>query len=206
MTGRISLVGVQPPELPTDPMGPQLAAVPISGPVPGPPVPVSGMPVPPVTGKQPTRRLRLWLAMATGILALLCVGAVGVLVSLYDGATKIDRSAPDTVTDSFLIAYLVNRDDAQAQLFSCKAPNFAEIAALRDEIVKREKDFGVRVSVSWGALVRAQAGKDREQVGVDLTITGSTNAQVNSSHDESWTFLVVSDDGSWRVCGASKVA
>ncbi|MDT5031284.1 MAG: hypothetical protein QOC94_1455, partial [Actinoplanes sp.] len=75
-------------------------------------VPVAGGPAPTVVGGKPrNRRLRLWLAMGLGIVVLLCLGGVGVAISLYDGATKIQRSEPDAVADSFLRAYLVNRDD-----------------------------------------------------------------------------------------------
>nr|BFE67311.1 hypothetical protein GCM10020092_006120 [Actinoplanes digitatis] len=56
-----------------------------------------------------------------GILALLCLGGVGVFISFYDEATKIERSKPDAVADQFLRAYLVNRDDKEVSLFTCKA-------------------------------------------------------------------------------------
>jgi hypothetical protein len=142
--------------------------------------------------------------MTAGILLLLCLGGVGVVVALYDGATKIDRSAPDTVADSFLIAYLVNRDDKQAALFTCDQPDLTEVAALRAEIVDREKTRNVSVSVSWGALLRAPAGAGQEDVTTKLTISGSSDGRTLSSRDEEWRLRVVDDDGSWRVCEATK--
>jgi len=137
-------------------------------------------------------------------MALLCLGGVGVFVSVYDKATKIDRSEPDVVTDSFLLAYLVNRDDKSAQLFTCKNPNLAEISALRDQIVAREKQFNVKVSVSWGALTRQAVAAGQEDVSTQLTISGSANGQLNSSRNEDWRFHVVDEGGSWRLCSGTK--
>ena len=144
--------------------------------------------------------------MIAGVVALLCLGGVGVVVSLYDDATKIDRSEPDVVTDSFLIAYLVNRDDKAAQLFTCKNPDLAGISALRDQLVAREKQFNVKVSVSWGALTRQTVSTGQEDVSTQLTISGSANGQMSSSRNEDWLFRVVDEGSSWRVCGASKTS
>jgi hypothetical protein len=199
---------VQPQEPTTGPVPPQpgvfVPAQALGGP-PGAVPPAAGTGVGPV-GKRPNQRKRLWIAMVGGIMVLLCLGGVGVAVSLYDEATKIDRTQPDTVTDSFLIAYLVNRDDKQARLFTCDAPNLANIGALREQLVAREKDFDVKVSVSWGALDRAAAGKGQEDVTTQLTISGSSGGQLGSSRNEDWRFRVVDDGGNWRVCDASKIS
>ncbi len=161
--------------------------------------------VPPVR-KPPARRSRLILATVGGIMALLCLGGVGVFVSIYDNATKIDRSEPDVVTDSFLLAYLVNRDDKSAQLFTCKNPQLAEIGALRDQIVAREKQFNVKVSVSWGALTRQAVTAKQEDVTTQLTISGSANGELGSSRNEDWRFRVIEEGGGWRLCSGAKIA
>ena len=208
MTGRITLVAVQPPERPTGPMGPQPGAAPVSGAVPGPHVPVSGVPVPasPVIEKQPNRRLRLWLAMMAGIVALLCLGGVGVFVSLYDSATEIKRTAPDAVVDSFLRSYLVDRDDTEAALYTCKSGlDLAAVAALRTELVNREKEFDVKVNVSWSSLMVSGGVEDKRSVATDLIISGTKNGDTLSRRTESWAFGVVDEDG-WRVCSTSKVS
>ena len=159
-----------------------------------------------MAGKQPNRRLRLWLAMGAGILALLCLGGVGVVVSLYDGATEIKRTAPDAVADSFLRAYLVDRDDKQVALFTCKSgADLAAISALRTELVDREKEFDVKVSVSWSSLTVSETDENKRSVGTDLIIAGNMNGEATSRHTESWTFDLVDDDG-WRVCGAAKTS
>ena len=191
--GGTSVVCVQPQE-------PTAGPVPMAG-VPGPGVPVGGTGVP---QKPRNRRTRLILVMIAGIVGLLCLGGVGVAISVYDDATKIDRSDPDTVADSFLIAYLVNRDDKAAQLFTCESADLTNLNALREQLVAREKKFNVKVSVSWGALARAAVGPGQEDVSTELTISGSTNGQVSSSRNEEWRFRVVDSGGSWRVCNASK--
>ena len=143
--------------------------------------------------------------MAAGIVALLCLGGIGVAVSLYDDATEIKRDAPDAVVDSFLRAYLVDRDDKQAELFMCEAqPKLAAISALRDENVKREKDFGVSVGVIWSSLLVSGSGSQR-LVTTDLTIAGRRDGQTQSRRTETWSFNLVDNEG-WRVCGAKKEA
>jgi hypothetical protein len=205
---------VQPPENPPGPTGPPPAAAPV--PAPGstavpepqePPAPVSGAveaPAPPVTGKQPNRRLRLWLAMGAGIIALLCLGGVGVVVSLYDSATGIKRTSPDAVVDGFLRAYLVDRDDKDAALYECTSgPDLTSLAALRNELVNRERQFAVKVNVSWSTLTVSGTEEGRRTVTTDLIISGAKNGQTLSRRTEAWTFGLVDEDG-WRVCSAAK--
>jgi hypothetical protein len=144
--------------------------------------------------------------MGLGIVALLCLGGVGVFVSLYDSATAVKRSAPDAVADSFLRAYLVNRDDKEVALYSCKSGgDFAAIAALRTELVNREHNFGVKVVVSWGGLAVSGSGEDRRTVGTDLIISGTRNGETQSRRTEPWQLGLVQDDG-WRVCSARKAS
>jgi hypothetical protein len=144
--------------------------------------------------------------MGLGIAALLCLGGVGVFVSLYDSATRIKRSAPDAVADSFLRAYLVNRDDKEVTLYTCKSGgDFAAIAALRTELINREHDFNVKVVVSWSSLAVSGSGEDRRTVGTNLIISGTKNGETQSRRTESWRLGLVQDDG-WRVCSAQKAS
>ncbi|MGX6603874.1 hypothetical protein ACWKSP_17265 [Micromonosporaceae bacterium Da 78-11] len=157
-------------------------------------------------GKQRNRRLRLWLAIAAGVMTLLCLGGVGIAVSLYDDATKIDRASPDQVTSSFLRAYLVNRSDQEAGLFICKSgAQLDAIAALRSEMVDREKKFGTTVTASWESLKVTKSSETESSVAVDLVIIGSSKGAQVSSHSESWDFGL-GDSGGWRVCNATKLS
>jgi hypothetical protein len=174
-----NLVRVQPPNQPAQP------AVPPQGPA-------------PAVAKPRNRRLRLFLAMGAGILALLCLGGVGVFVSLYDEATKIERSEPDAVVDNFLGAYLVNRNDEEADLYMCRSGgDFSQISAYRSDIADREKSYSVGIRVTWTGLTVSTQG-ERGTVSTDLTRT-TTNQSGRDS--QSWEFTIVDDDG-WRVCGA----
>lgn len=139
-------------------------------------------------------------------MALLCLGGAGVFVSLYDNATKINRSAPDAAVDDFLRAYLVDRDDKEASLFECKSGGtFTEIASLRTEMVTREKNFDVKVSVSWGPLPVTAVDQTHKSVAASLTISGASNGDTISRRTDQWTFGVVDEDG-WRVCTAAKAS
>ncbi|WP_433827588.1 hypothetical protein ACQP2E_37010 [Actinoplanes sp. CA-015351] len=156
------------------------------------------------SGRLRSRRARLLLALTAGVLGLLCLGGAGIFFVLYDDATEIDRTAPDTVTDSFLLAFLVNRDDQQVRLYTCDNPDLASITRLRDEMIQREQKFGVTVSASWGALVRTSIGAGQEDVGTQLTISSASGGKLNSSRSEEWIFRATETNGAWRVCGATK--
>ena len=144
--------------------------------------------------------------MAAGIVALLCLGGVGVFISFYDDATKIERTSPDAVVDQFLRAYLVNRDDQEAALFTCKdGLDLAGISALRTQLIQREKDFNVKVNVSWRSLTVSGTEEGRRTLTADLVIAGSSGGTALSSRTETWSFTLVDADG-WRVCSAAKVS
>jgi hypothetical protein len=140
------------------------------------------------------------------MLALLCLGGVGIVFVLYDQATRPDRSAPDVVVDNYLRAYLVERNDIQASLYACpETGGLGPLAALREEAIQREREFNVMVRVSWGALTRQQAKAGEELVRADLTIMGVANGQPRSKRIESWEFTVADNDG-WRVCAARRLS
>jgi hypothetical protein len=165
--------------------------------VPGPP----SLPVAPGKAGEPKRRrLRLWLAMGLGLMVLLCLGGVGVFVSLYDGATQIKRSAPDAVVDNFLRAYLVNRDDKEAALFRCKSGgNFAQLEAFRSDIVNREKQYTIGIRVDWTSLtVSSEGGQTTVRTDIRRAITDGSERT-----SDGWIFKMRDEDG-WRVCGATE--
>ena len=147
-------------------------------------------------------RARLWVALAGGIVALLCLGGAGVVALLYNDSTKIERSAPDAVVDNFLRAYLVNRDDQRASLYQCKTGgDFAAIAAYRNDIESREKQFSVGIRVTWSTFTVSTSGSQ----GTVTTDLIKTLADQSGRQSNSWTFKVVDQDG-WRVCGASALS
>jgi hypothetical protein len=158
-----------------------------------------------VKGAPKRHRARLWVALIGGVVALLCLGGAGVVALLYNNATKIDRAAPDQVTSSFLRAYLLDRDDKEASLYTCKQPQLGGVAALRSEMVTREKNFGTSVSANWESLRITDVTQKAKSAAVELAISGFKNGQQVSSHNESWTFGLVDESG-WRVCSATKIS
>jgi hypothetical protein len=203
--------GVQPPEPVNGPVAQPSPAVPgqavpptvgAAGVPPGPlPGALPGAPPPALARRPRNRRARLWIALGAGILALLCLGGVGVFISVYDEATEIKRSAPDAVVDSFLGAYLVNRDDQDAALYTCESSaDLAPLTAYRATMTGIEKDKSVGIRVSWSSLVVAGSGSTRT-VTTDLTQTATDGARL----EQTWSFGLVDQDG-WRVCSAAPVA
>ncbi len=154
--------------------------------------------------KRRNRRLRLWLALGAGVLSLLCLGGAGIAVLLYDEETKVERAEPDQVTSSFLRAYLGNRNDEETALYTCSSgARLDQLAALRAEIINREKRFGSSVSVVWESLIVGPVSGNATSVSVDLVIAGSKNGAQTSSRTEPWSFELTDQNG-WRVCGATK--
>jgi hypothetical protein len=140
--------------------------------------------------------------MGAGIMALLCLGGVGVFISFYDEATKIERTAPDAVVDQFLRAYLVNKDDKEAALFTCKnGLDLSEIEAFRTDVQSRESRFSIGIEVVWEGLTVSTSGS-RGTVAVDLT---RSIADDSEEVTKPWQFSVVDEDG-WRVCSATEIA
>lgn len=139
--------------------------------------------------------------MGAGILALLCLGGVGVFISFYDEATKIERSKPDAVADQFLRAYLVNRDDKEVSLFTCKAgPELSELNAFRTDIESREDRFTIAIRVDWTSLkITNEGGSTMVTTDVRRMIADGSERTTDT-----WQLAMVDEDG-WRVCGATQL-
>ena len=151
--------------------------------------------------KPRNRRLRLWLALGAGILSLLCLGGIGIAVLVYDDETKIERTTPGASADSFLRAYLVNRDDDEVALYSCKSGgDFSDLEAYRTDIQNRESRFSVGIQVIWEGL-RVTTNGTTGTAETDLTRSlGDGTERIT----DTWQLAMVDQDG-WRVCGAAKV-
>ncbi|GAB3149359.1 hypothetical protein GCM10027290_35480 [Micromonospora sonneratiae] len=144
--------------------------------------------------------------VVSAVVALFCLSGVAVAYVLYDNATAPDRSAPDVVVDNYLRAFLVDRDDVRANQYVCASPSLNAVRDLRAEAERREREFAVKVRITWGSLTRSKADQG-ETVQTTLTIAGFATAdgQARSSRREQWAFDVVDRDG-WRVCSAQRVS
>lgn len=146
--------------------------------------------------------MRLALVVLAGVVALLCVGGAGVVLVAYQRAAAPDRSAPDVVVDNYLRAYLVERNDVRASLYSCKdASELSEVQTLRNDIQAREKQYAIKILVSWGSLHVAVSDKSG-------TVTTQVRRTVSDGSErvlETWRFDVA-NQGGWRVCGAHRLS
>ncbi|MER7334559.1 MULTISPECIES: hypothetical protein [unclassified Micromonospora] len=184
------------------PAGSQVSRVPAQRPPSDHLAPPSPAPAP----ERPRRRTRTVLTVVASIVAALCLGGVAAGFVLYNRAAAPDRSAPDVVVDNYLRAFLVDRNDTRANLFTCEGgAELTAVSGLRQEFEQREANFGVVVRVSWGPLTRTETGEG-ESVATTLSISSSADGQPRSSRREDWVFDVVEGDEGWRVCAGRKAA
>lgn len=163
--------------------------------------PPAAQPVP----MPPRRRLRTVLTVAGVALTVLVLSGAVTIFILYDRASAPDRSAPDVVVDNYLRAYLVDRNDARANLFTCdNRDGLSALSSLRKEVERREAEFKVIVRVTWGALSRAES-PEGQQIATTLTIASFSDGSPRSSRREAWQFVVVDENDEWRICDAGKV-
>jgi hypothetical protein len=137
------------------------------------------------------------------VLAIVVV-AVGVTGYLYyDHETRPNRSAPDVVVDNYLREYLVHRDDAKAQLYACADQSgLTDLAALRSDLERREREFSVKIAVSWPSLTVSTAS-DKEAA-VDTTLILSTATEDGPQEQREVWHFITRDSSGWRVCEAHK--
>ncbi len=149
-------------------------------------------------GRIRSRRARLWFALSAGIVALLCLGGVGVVVALYDDATQIKRTDPNVVLVNFLGAYLSDRDDEEAKLYVCKsAVDLSRLSVFREDVKKVERKYSVGVMITWRNL-RVEVSGNHAAAAVDIVRTISGGAEETF---DPWKFEML-DEGGWRVCSA----
>lgn len=128
------------------------------------------------------------------------VAAGGTLLLTYHEATKLDRSNPEVVLIRYLDATFERKDQAMASLFTCAKPAaLAPLNSYRDELVVREKAFGVTILVTSGRMT--QTGRT---IQTDLHVVANKNGAVESESSNPWLFTMVDEDG-WRVCGAERL-
>ncbi|WP_406075605.1 hypothetical protein [Micromonospora sp. NBC_01638] len=164
-----------------------------------PPAPVTPAPQP------PRRRVRTVLTVVAGVLALLGIGAAITGYVLYNRASAPDRSAPDVVVDNYLRAFLVDRNDTRANLFTCEGGAQLEaLRSLRADLLAREERFGVTITVSWGSLGVQKQGGNAAAVEVALIISARVDG-INQSDRQSWRFDTRLAE-SWRVCGGKRAS
>ncbi|MFD6752782.1 hypothetical protein [Micromonospora gifhornensis] len=154
--------------------------------------------------QRPRRRVRTVLAVVAGVLAAMCLGGGVVGYLVYDRATTPDRSAPDVAVDNYLRAFLVDRNDVRADLFTCEGnPDLGALQQLRTDLLAREQQFGTNMAVSWGPLQVARTG-DEAVVRVELTFSALIDGNRQTDR-QAWAFTTRLSDG-WLVCSGARAA
>ncbi|MEV1144766.1 hypothetical protein [Micromonospora sp. NPDC049799] len=153
--------------------------------------------------ERPRRRLRTVLTVVAAVLTSLVLGGIVAGYLLYDRATAPDRSAPDVVVSGYLNAFLRERNDTRANLFTCDEADMAELRALRDDLVAREQRFATNISVSWGSLQVNRQG-DTAEVQVDLILSAYVDG-TSQGDRQPWRFTTRVGDEDWQVCSSRKV-
>ena len=127
--------------------------------------------------------------------------AGGSLLLTYHEATKIDRSNPEVVLIRYLDATFERKDPAMASLYTCSKPEgLAPLNAMQADLVKREKDFAVTISVTNGVMAQ-----DQNAITTTLTMEAFKDGARNARWTESWRFRMMDEEG-WRVCEAELLA
>lgn len=150
------------------------------------------------------RAMRQYLVVGLCFVGLLCLGGIGVGFLSYDRATKPDLSSPVVVTDKFISLYLIDRDDRRAQQYQCSDNSaLAEFYALRDDLDRREKTYGITITPAVDSITESSRTNDDAVVAVDLSLTTVLGDKPQRAVQQ-WQFST-HNDGGWRVCGAHKL-
>lgn len=142
-------------------------------------------------------------ALTIGAIVAVAGGAAagGALLLTYHETTKIDRTNPEVVLIRYLDATFERKDPAMAELFTCANPaDLAPVKEMQADLERREKEFGVSITVTNGAMTPAQGA-----ITTSLTMEAFKDGGRNSRWTEPWRFRMVDEDG-WRVCGAERLA
>jgi hypothetical protein len=99
---------------------------------------------------------------------------------------------------------LVQRDAARARALACRAPEVQDIDGLRNEIVQREQQLGVRITVFTGAMTVSRQDGAGAAVRTDVSVSIRDEAGRTSIASSAFQFMVVQESG-WRVCSAARL-
>jgi hypothetical protein len=140
-----------------------------------------------------------------GSLAPICAGGAVLTYVSYDRATAPDLGSPTVVVRDWIKAYLGDRNDSEADVYSCPDQGgLAAVKALREDLSSRERSFGITINVSYDSVRETSRTGERATVTAAIvlaTIGGGTPLR----RVQSWDFDTVNDHG-WRVCGAHEVS
>ncbi|WP_416905791.1 hypothetical protein [Micromonospora echinospora] len=159
------------------------------------PPPAQPVPVP------PRRRLRTVLTVAGVVLTVLCLSGAVTVYILYSRASAPDRTSPEVAVVNYLQAFLVDRNDARAEAYTCQdSTGLGPIERFRDEIVTRERELEVTFSINIEKVTVSKAGSSDAVVAAVVRRSASVDG-LQQSLTDGWRFELRDLDG-WRVCRA----
>ena len=176
----------QQPPTPATPEDPP-ATLPAGTPAGSPPVP-------------PGRRLRLVVALLGGVAALLCLGGGLIAFTMYDKATKLDRSRPDMVAIQYVGDLFTRRDRERAELWTCDGARLPAAERMLDDIVGIEQRLDTNVLVHWEGVTVRPISRTTTEVRLQIRMSGEVDG-IQQSFADPLTLKLEDRDG-WRVCAA----
>lgn len=149
--------------------------------------------------------MKLILLISVAVVAALAITAGGIVFSLYDRATRIDRSNPDVTLEQYITAVFDHRDSAEAQLFTCGAQaDLKEVDQFLGVVKGLEAKYSIGVSVSI-LKSRPVTHGDSSQVDTTLAMDVPEENGTRSRALYEWRFDL-RDESGWRVCAAHKLS
>jgi hypothetical protein len=149
--------------------------------------------------------VKLILLISLGVILALLITGGGVVFSLYDKATKIDRSDPDVTLEQYVTAVFDHRDQAEARLFTCSGrADFSDIDRFLAVVEGLEKKYSIRVSVS---IIKTQPVTHGNSSKVDTTLVMDVPEENGSTSRALYKWLFdMRDQAGWRVCAAHNLS
>lgn len=137
-------------------------------------------------------------------LALIAFGGIAgglSLLSVYNKATKIDRSVAKVVVRQYLVAALVERDDQQSSLYICNEPgDLSTVAKLRRDLEAGEARNGYVTQIVISRSIESGGGSTVE---TEVQLNQGTGTDVRT-RIVYFRFRMINQDG-WRVCSAEQL-
>jgi hypothetical protein len=161
--------------------------------------------MPPIARPARRRNLKAALLIVAGMLAgvLLVVG--GIAFTVYDKATRIDRSDPDVVLEQYITSVFDRRDQERAKLFTCGSDSdLGDINRFLDTVTGLEKKYSIAVTVQVISS-RDSIRDDRATVDAKLAMDVPEESGVTSRAVYDWRFPM-ENRGGWRICGADNLS
>ena len=151
--------------------------------------------------KNPPRKvgkIRTAFIVMLSVSALICLGGLVVGFVWYRSASEPDRGTPTVTLEQYLDAEFNTRDEMIVKRFECNSPSLSTLDQLLDDLIRRENQYGVSITVHSANLDVVQ-NHGSSVIKADLKISTSNEREI-----QRWQFNLI-DQAGWRVCAASRI-